>query len=145
MTPGAASGVLHLVRGLARNFPPFRIFVDAQSGLQTFGDTDAGEKALWLPARSEPRGDLERLHRLIRQTLEREGIEIESAHPQFTPHVTWTYVPNDISEAEVRRLDGHVSDRFPQGFWFDARQIMLSLPTGSARAISLAPVARRPA
>ena len=31
-------------------------FIDAQSGLQDFGDAESGEKALWLPARAEPRG-----------------------------------------------------------------------------------------
>jgi len=141
MTAGEASGVLHLVRKIARTVPPFRLFVDAQSGLQSFGDTDDGEKALWLPARSEPRGELERLHRMLRQGLEREGVDIQ-AHDDFTPHVTWAYVPNDVPDEARRRMDAHVSDRFQQGIWFDVRHLNLSMPNGGVKAIALSPVPR---
>lgn len=142
MTPGEASGVLHLVRKVARTFSPFRLFVDAQAGLQDFGpNEEKGEKALWMPARSDPRGEVERLHRMLRQTLEREGIDVQ-AHKDFTPHVTWAYVPNDISEDEQRRMEAHVSDRFQRGIWFDVRHLLMSMPGGRAKAIALSPVPR---
>ena len=141
MTMGQASEVLHLSRQVARTIPPFRVFVDAQGGLQTFGDGDNGEKALWLSARSDPRGEEARLHRTLRMILEREGVKV-SAHKDFTPHITWAYVENDVSDEAVRRMDNHASDRFPGGFWFDVRHLIMSMPDGSTKAIALSPMPR---
>jgi 2'-5' RNA ligase len=142
MSDGDASTVLYLARQVAKKIPPFRVFMDAQGGLQTFGDGEDGEKAMWIAARSDPRGELERYHRMLRQTLEAEGIEVQ-AHPGFTPHVTWSYVPNDVSEDEVRRMDQHVSDRFPWGCWFDVRHIEVDMPDGSTKIAALSPVPKR--
>jgi len=142
MTPGEASTVLHLVRKVARTIPPFRLFVDAQAGLHDFGpNEEKGEKALWLPARSDPRGEIERLHRMLRQTLEREGVDVQ-AHKDFTPHVTWAYVPNDFEDENRRRMEAHVSDRFQRGIWFDVRHLSMSMPTGGVKAIALSPLPR---
>lgn len=140
MGPGEASKVLHLARAVLRTIAPFRLFVDAQSGLQSW-EGKTGEKALWLSARSEPRGEIEKLHRLLRSTLENEGVEI-AAHKDFVPHVTWTYAPEDISDEEVRKMDNRISDRFSRGFWFDVKHVMLTLPNGTKRPIALNPMPR---
>ena len=139
---GELSEIVHRVRAAGKTIPPFRVYVDPNSGLRDFGPSDSGEMALWLPARSEPRGELERLHRMLRLSLEREGVTVDHKD-SFTPHVTWAYVSNDIQEDTRRRLDGHVSDRFREGFWFDVRDVVLSLSNGSSKHIRLSPVPRK--
>lgn len=142
MSMGDASHVLHMVRKVGRTLAPFRVFGDVNAGLKDFGDTDKGEKALWIPARADPRGELGRMHRALRSALEREGFEIES-HNDYTPHITWSYVPNTISEEERRRTEARAADRFPDGFWFDVRHLQMSMPDGRVKAIALSPLPRK--
>lgn len=139
---GELSEILYRVRAAAKTIPPFRVYVDPNSGLRDFGPGENGEMALWLPARSEPRGELERLHRMLRLSLEREGVVV-GHRDSFTPHVTWAYVSNDIPDDKRRRLDGHVADRFRQGFWFEVRHINLSMSDGSTKAVTLSPLPRK--
>jgi 2'-5' RNA ligase len=141
-TEGELSEIIHRVRAAARTIPPFRVYVDPNSGLRDFGPSDHGEMALWLPARSEPRGELSRLHRMMRLSLEREGVSVQHKDG-FTPHVTWAYVSNDIPEDTRRRLDGHVSDRFRDGFWFEVRDVVLSMPDGSTKHVALSPLPKK--
>jgi len=141
-SPGEQSEILYRVRAAAKTIPPFRVYVDPNTGLRDFGEGEAGEKALWLPARSEPRGELERLHRMLRLSLEREGVVV--AHQDsFVPHVTWAYVSNEIPEDKRRRLDAHVADRFRDGFYFEVRSISLSMPDGSTKNIALSPLPKK--
>ena len=141
--PGEMSQILSTIRGVARKMPPFRLYVDPNAGLQDFGpNEETGEKALWLPARSEPRGELERLYRMTKMALEQEGIDV-SAHDSFKPHVTWSYVPNDQPEPERNRMNAAVADRFKDGFYFDVRQIVLSMPDGSSKVVALSPLPRK--
>lgn len=142
-TPGEMSQILSSVRAACKKLPPFRLYVDPNAGLHDFGpNEEKGEKALWLPARAEPRGEVERLHRVIRMALEREGIEV-GAHDSFVPHVTWAYVPNDQGPDARRRMDAHVADRFQDGFYFDVRHVMLSMPDGSTKPLALSPLPRK--
>ena len=141
--PGEMSQILTTLRAACQKVPPFRLYVDPNAGLQDFGpNEEKGEKALWLPARAEPRGEAERLHRVMRMALEQEGIEV-GAHDSFKPHVTWSYVPNDQPEQERHRMNAAVSDRFKEGFYFDVRHIMLSMPDGSSKALALSPLPRK--
>ena len=141
VSPGTASKLLSLLRIALREFSPFRMQVDARTGLKDFGpNEEKGEKALWVPARSDPRGELERLNRVIKTALVRAGIEVE-AHNDFVPHVTWAYVPNDISEKERQRQEALAASQLGD-FWFDVRHVVLSLPQGD-RPIMLKPILRR--
>ena len=74
--------------------------------------------------------------------LEQEGIDV-SAHDSFKPHVTWSYVPNDQPEPERNRMNAAVADRFKDGFYFDVRQIVLSMPDGSSKVVALSPLPRK--
>ena len=141
--PGEMSQILTTLRAACQKVPPFRLYVDPNAGLQDFGpNEEKGEKALWLPARAEPRGEAERLHRVMRMALEQEGIEV-GAHDSFKPHVTWAYVPNDQPEQERNRMNAAVSDRFKEGFYFDVRHIMLSTPDGAPKVLALSPLPRK--
>ena len=139
MTSGEASGILHMNRAVARSLSPFRVFVDVNEGLHDFGDGAEGDKALWMKARSDPRGDIERAHRKFRLYLEREGVEIKG-HDGFTPHVTWKYVPNGISEEERRKEENRMMDRLGTGFWFDVNQVHMTMPSGQEKIIALKPI-----
>jgi 2'-5' RNA ligase len=140
---GEMSQILSTLRAACRKVPPFRLYVDPNSGLQDFGpNEEKGEKALWLPARAEPRGEVERLHRVLRMALEQEGIEI-GAYDSFKPHVTWSYVPNDQPETDRHRMNAAVASAFQEGFYFDVRHIMLSMPDGSSKALALSPLPRK--
>lgn len=138
MSGGEQSAVLQAVRRAARRVAPFEIVADPHGGLKDFGPGDSGEKALWIPVRSDPRGELERLHRVVRMALEEEGLPCE-AHARFTGHVTWRYAPNSLSDDDRRREDALVSDRFPDGLGWDVRSVMMSLPRGE-RLVTLSPV-----
>lgn len=142
-SPGEISQIVNCVRAACKKVPPFRLYVDPNTGLRDFGpNEETGEKALWLPARAEPRGEVERLHRIVRIELEREGIEV-GAHDPFVPHVTWAYVPNDQGPDARRRMDAHVADRFQDGFYFDVRHVMLSMPDGRSKPLALSPLPRK--
>lgn len=139
MTREEESNILAIVRKACRRVRPFRLLLDPNCGLQDFGPGKDGEKALWLPGRSEPKGDVERLYRVLRTNLETEGVEIP-AHNEFKPHVTWAYVANDITDGERARMSEVVSDRFRDGFAFDVVSVVLSFPSGERR-VMLNPVA----
>ena len=141
--PGELSTITSLLRAACRKVPPFRLYVDPNSGLQDFGpNEEQGEKALWLPARAEPRGEVERLYRMMRLVLEQEGVEV-GAHDSFKPHVTWAYVPNDQAEQDRHRMNAAVADRFKDGFYFDVRHVMLTMPDGTTKTLALSPIPRK--
>lgn len=137
-TEAEMSEIIHRVRAAAKTIPPFRVYVDPNSGLRDFGPSASGEMALWLPARAEPRGEIGRLHRMMRLSLEREGVDVDHKDG-FVPHATWAYVSNDIQEDTRRRLDGHVYDRFRDGFWFEVRDVVLSMADGTSKRFPLNP------
>jgi 2'-5' RNA ligase len=138
--PGFLASLLQYGRAAGRRLRPFRVAVDANGGLYDFGPGAEGEKALWLPARSDPREALENLHRTLRFYLEREKIPVLT-YDSFTPHVTWRYVPNDAPESARIRQDALVANQFAEGFWFDVTSFNLSLPDGEQRRIMLNPTA----
>lgn len=138
--PGFQTALLHHGRSVGRRVRPFRVFVDPNGGLYDFGAGSDGEKALWLPARSDPPEALHNLHRFIRFYLEREKIPVLS-YASFTPHVTWRYVPNDEPETARMRHDALAANQFPNGFWFDVTSFNLSLPDGKQKPIMLNPTA----
>lgn len=141
VSPGTASRMLSILRGTLKDFGPFRMQVDARTGLKDFGpNEEKGEKALWVPARSDPRGELERLNRMLKTALLRADIDVQ-AHSNFVPHVTWAYVPNDISEKERQRQEALAASQLGD-FWFDVRNVVVSLPQGE-RPIMLKPILRR--
>ncbi len=139
----ATSTVLQMTRKVCDTLAPFRIFVDVNEGLQTFGKGDDGNQALWLGARSDPRGEIGLAHRKLRTYIEREGIEVK-AHSSFSPHVTWRYVGNGASDEELKNYDTRMMSRFPGGgFWFDVNHVVLTMPNGTERTVSLSPIPRR--
>jgi 2'-5' RNA ligase len=133
---GEASLILAVTRQVCKRFAPFRLVMDPQAGLQSFGPVpEKGEQALWIGGRSEPAGDVDRLHRALRMALADEGIECED-HKDFVPHVTWKFVANDANEGALRREDALVSDRFvDKPFSFDVRNVLVSLPSGDKVAM----------
>jgi 2'-5' RNA ligase len=129
MSEGQESQVLSILRRACRSFAPFRVSADFNTGLKDFGPGDSGEKALWLAVKSDPRGEIERLHRHLRNALKAETFEVDHSK-SFVPHVTWSYVPNDVDEKDRARMDTMVSDRFRDGFGWDVRSVVLSGPSG---------------
>jgi len=131
---GKASTALHLLRHAAKDIAPFRVFVDTQSGLDVFGEKN---DAYVFPAKSEPRPALGLLNSSLKAMLNREAAFDVTSKFEYSPHVTWAYVP-DATEDQVRKMNQTVSDRFPGGFWFDVRHLFLSMPDGSQKIIPLA-------
>lgn len=138
-----ASTVLQVARKVCETMAPFRMFVDVNEGLQSFGDGNDGQQALWLSCRSDPRGEVGLAHRKLRTYIEREGIECK-AHSGFTPHATWRYVENGASDEDIAKYDTKMMSRFPGGgFWFDVKHIMCTMPNGTVRSVALSPIPRR--
>lgn len=135
LTEGEASEALRIIRAVCRGIGPFRVFVDAQVGLQDFGPGEDGEKALWMPVRSEPARDLERMASMVETALKREGIDI-AEYEKFVPHATWAFVPNDFPPGKKREWDSQISDKFAKGMWFDVRHVFFSMGS-TVKTVSL--------
>lgn len=139
MTPGRVQDVLNCLRRLCRRQPPLRLALDVNAGLQDFGPTDSGEKALWFKLRDDPNEALSSLHHNIKRALKQAGLPCEH-QPTFHGHVTWSFVPNDQSELDRQRMSSFAASRFDDtSTWFDVRQIVLSMPDGSEKPIALSP------
>lgn len=140
MTPGQREELVAMVRKVCRRIPPFRLALDVTSGLQDFGDSESGEKALWFGVREDPAGTLGALHYLFKQALTLSGMPCEHRN-EFHPHVTWQYVPNDQSEKDRARMSNLASNRFNDlnSTWFDVRSIVVSCSDGKDYPVALTP------
>jgi 2'-5' RNA ligase len=140
MTMGKASEALAIIRRICRRQAPFRIALDVNSGLQDFGQSPKGSKALWFDVRQDPNDVLDKLHRAIKNALKLEGLPVEHQNT-FQPHVTWRYVANDQSEGERQRMSAFAASRFNDlvSLWFDVKHIIVTMPDRSQRAVALSP------
>jgi 2'-5' RNA ligase len=139
MSEGQATEVLGALRSACRRIPPFRLALDINNGLQDFGPTDKGDKALWFGLREDPADSLTILHRKLKSCLEQAGLPCEH-QKSFHGHVTWAYVPNDQSDKDRARMSSFAAHRFDDvSPWFDVRQLVLSMPDGKQQLISLSP------
>ena len=142
LSSGKTMEVLDTIRRVCRRQGPFRVGLDINSGLQDFGPSDSGSKALWFSVREDPSDILTKLHYVIRRALQQEGLPCE-AHKSFTPHVTWRYVGNDQSEGERQRMSSFAANRFNDTrTWFDVRHLVMSSSDGSQKVIALSPALR---
>ncbi len=137
------ANVLHTIRKAVQKIPPFTLQLDVGAGLQDFGEGNNGEKALWFSLNAEPNGMLSYLHRVIRQALEEEGLPCE-AHDTFKGHVTWRYVPNDISLDDRNRIQQAAVSRVPAETSWNVRAVVVSTTRGD-RVCMLNPKALVPA
>jgi 2'-5' RNA ligase len=140
MTMGKASEALAIIRRICRRQAPFRVALDVNSGLQDFGLSPKGSKALWFDVRQDPNDVLDKLHRAIKNALKLEGLPVEHQNT-FHPHVTWRYVANDQSEGERQRMSAFAASRFNDlvSLWFDVKHIIVTMPDRSQRAVALSP------
>jgi 2'-5' RNA ligase len=142
LSSGKTMEVLDTIRRVCRRQGPFRVGMDINSGLQDFGPSDSGSKALWFSVREDPSDILTKLHYVIRRALQQEGLPCD-AHKSFTPHVTWRYVGNDQSEGERQRMSSFAANRFNDTrTWFDVRHLVMSSSDGSQKVIALSPALR---
>jgi len=141
VTAAEESTILNVVRYGCRRVKPFKVRLDVGRGLQDFGDGPDGKKALWFPVLSEPKGELDRLHRILRMAFQSDGTIEPESHKSFVGHCTWAYVPNDIKEEErarwVTSATSALSDIAP---WVVDR-VMVSLPHRGNLPIMLNPSA----
>jgi hypothetical protein len=137
LAPGAQSEIYQVLRGAVRKCGRMTLVADLSRGLQSFGDTDSGEKALWFPVRSEPAPDaLGYLHRVCQVALEVNRLPYEG-HPSFMGHMTWSYVPNTITAPEIDRMSAVAAALFPQGLRYEVTCLTLGQSDGTTKLLPL--------
>ena len=142
-TPGMTSQLMMAMRRAANAVRPFRIMADTNAGLQEFGDGDDGTKALWFGVLDRPEDALAKLHYAIKLSLLDEKLPCDDSHPKYTPHITWTYVPNDIAEKDRNRHDAVAASRFTDTpLAFAVNSFCLALPDGTVKPVLLNPNAK---
>jgi len=138
-TPGKVDEFLLGLRAALKRQAPFRVTLQTHKGLQDFGDSESGTKALWFSVKDDPNGQLTMLHNFLKRELSVLGFDCKQTF-NYNPHSTWCYVPNDQSEKDRQRMSSLAVGRFTDvNTWFDVRHVSVSLPSGKEVTIPLSP------